>query len=392
MIKIVFAIFQTGAQSNGGVESITQIIEHLSAVKPIIVTQIKTPVNQRWENFGFDVHIWAISYKIGRPFGLNIFSKLSRISSLVDTNYKTWKLIRETGTQIWHCNDPSAFWHTAFGAWLGKAKIIFNVRDVKPTSEKYSWKWHIAFQISNYQVVLSQEMRDVLIQRLSIPVSRQPRIKYIYSIVNHVKFHPILSEQKEWLRQELGIEPGVFAIGYVANFNHKKQQLEFIQAAGKHLKAQVPHAKVYFIGDFEPENNTYAHECWEAVSQQDLQEVCSFLGFQSNIAAWYQALDLVIVPTKNEGLARCMIESLACGTPVISFNVCSAQEILINYNCGSVVPMGDYTLLVSEIARFAQDEQLMSRYRENAAKVSHKLFSEKNVSEYEKIYNQILKY
>jgi glycosyltransferase involved in cell wall biosynthesis len=105
------------------------------------------------------------------------------------------------------------------------------------------------------------------------------------------------------------------------------------------------------------------------------------------MADWYRAFDLLAIASRNEGLARCMVESLACGTPVVSFDVCSAREILEEHNCGVAVPQGDYQQLVQAITTLARDNDKRRRFGAAAVAAAHELFdSRRIVARYEELY------
>ncbi|MEM7380597.1 MAG: glycosyltransferase family 4 protein, partial [Bacteroidota bacterium] len=96
---------------------------------------------------------------------------------------------------------------------------------------------------------------------------------------------------------------------------------------------------------------------------------------------------LTVVPTRREGLARCMIESLACGTPVVSFDVTSAREILEGYDCGVVIPQGRYKEMADAILRLLGDIQRYEVLSENGSKLASELFAVRQVINiYESIY------
>lgn len=388
-IPVVFVIFQTGTSANGGVESMTQIIESLQTINPLVITQIETPVNQRWQAAGAKVEVWPISYKLGSFFSQDSpQTKLARIKSHLETNYRMYQLIKANPEyKIVHVNDIPAFRHTGFGVKLASAKLILNIRDVKPPQAKYGLQWQLAVKQSDLQLVLSREMGDAIAQRLGISSQNQDKIQQIYSLVDFAKMHPVDAEVKQTLRKRLKIPEDIFAIGYVATFNEKKAQLKFIEQAAPSLKKAIPQSICYFLGDFEPQKNPYAAQCETATQTQNLSQNLRFVGYNPNIAEWYQALDLVIIPTRNEGLARCMIESLACGTPVISFDLCSAKEILEEYNCGLVVPQGNYEALVEKILFLAQNQTSRLILGQNGSSAASKLFAAKAIiQQYEKLY------
>ena len=377
LLPVVFVVTQSGKQANGGVESISQVLEHLRHVKPIVVTQRETPANVRWQKTRCEVHVWEAARE-------NLSTK-----ALLLTNLRMFRLLRSGGCRVVHCNDISAVWNTAFGARLAGAAVVFNVRNIKPEGKRYGWRWWIARKVSHRQLVLSSEMLDSFSRRLNLKNGngRGGEVDFIYSAVDPVRFSPIDERKRLNLRQHLGIDAGCFAIGCVAPFDERKGQLEFIKEAGPLLKRLLPRARTYFIGDFAPEHNDYARACLEAVRQLDLQDSISFTGYTPEVAQWYRALDIVIVASRNEGLARCMIESLACGTPVVSFDVCSAREILEAHGCGLVAPNRNYQQLVEQIVTLAEQGQMRARFAQRGVALVGQLFDPETVArKYEQLY------
>ena len=70
---IIFVVMQTENQANGGVESITLVIERLKRFRPIVITQLETPIVERWRRAGAEVHIWPLPYKTNISFSESPF-------------------------------------------------------------------------------------------------------------------------------------------------------------------------------------------------------------------------------------------------------------------------------------------------------------------------------
>lgn len=71
---------------------------------------------------------------------------------------------------------------------------------------------------------------------------------------------------------------------------------------------------------------------------------------QRELATIYTAADLFVNPTREEVLGLVNIESLACGTPVVTFRSGGSPEC-IDETCGSVVECDDIDALEKEIIR-----------------------------------------
>ena len=396
-IPVLFFIFQTGNQANGGVESITQVIEGIQQVQPVVVTQRETPVNDRWRRAGAEVHVWSFSglRRSGNVAETPGPNRWQQGAAVLRGNAAAYRLTRARRLPVVHCNDIRALWYAGWGAKAAGARLVFNVRDVKPPGESYDWKWRAATQLSDRILGLSQEMREALAQRLPPPFvfgsASRPPVDYIYSIVDFEKMKPAGEEQRAALRRHVGLSPGEVALAYVATFNEKKAQLRFIEKAGPQLHDRLPQATVYFIGDFRPEQDEYARRCRDAVHRLNLDDLFTFVGYSERVADWYRASDSVVLASRREGMARCMIEGLACGTPVVSFDVCSAREILEAHGCGRVVAQGAYEQLVGEMVRLAEaTEEQRARMGRKGAQVARQHFGADQVTaQYETLYRKV---
>lgn len=372
---VAFVVTQSGARANGGVESITQVVKRLRNVRPLVVTQAETDFNRRWRDDGARVRVWPMP-SLG-------------IASLVKNNLRAFRLVRAEGCRVVHCNDIHALWQTAFGARLAGAPVVFNVRNVKPEGARYGRRWQLARRLSTRQLVLSEEMAEALARRLGMGErsAARARLGHIYSAVDTEKFSPAGGARRAALREKLGIGAGCFAVGVVAAFEPRKAQLDFIRESVPRLLRLSPSARVYFVGDFEHEGDEYARLCLEEAKRSGVEASVSFVGYASAVAEWYQALDAVAVPSRNEGLARCMIEAIACGTPVVSFDVCSAREILEGRGCGVVVPSGNHEALSEALASLAWDEERRAALGASGAAAARELFDPAEVvGAYERLY------
>ena len=367
---VLFVVTQSGARANGGVESITQVLERVRRVRPLVVTHTESPFNRRWREAGARVSVWPMSSR--------------GLGPLLKNNLRAFQLVRTEGCRVVHCNDIQALWHTAFGARAAGAAVVFNVRNIKPEGRAYGRRWHLARRLSTRQLVLSKEMAETFARRLGI---EEPRVEHIYSAVDARRFSHVGGAERAALREKFDIAEDCFAVGVVAAFEPRKAQLEFIEEGVPRIKRLVPRARVYFVGDFAPRRDDYARRCLDAAEATAAGDSVSFVGYTDEVADWYRALDLVVVASQNEGLARCMIESLACGTPVVSFDVCSARELLEGRGCGVVVAAGDYAAMAGAVASVASDDEARARLGACGASAARELFDPSAVVRaYERLY------
>jgi len=378
-MDIAVAIWQSDNHSDGGVESMTQILERMHRARPVVITQRETPRTERWRRRGLEVHVLPVAYEAWseEPAG---------IRHLPRNNAWMAALVRRRRLKVVHMNDLRAFVNLGAGARAAGARLVFNVRDVKPPGQPYKMTWRVAATVCDHVIALSREMASDLETRLSGFFGRPP-VSYFYSVVDLDRMSVPAPAERAALRARLGLAPDRFVLAYVAAFNAKKAQLPFLDQTVPALAARLPSAQVCFVGDFRPDTDAYARQCADVVARRGLDRHVRFVGYTPSVADWYGAADAVVLASRNEGLARCMIEGLARGTPVVSFDVCSAREVLEQHRCGLVVRQGDHAGMVDAIARLAADPDLAAELGRNGARVARELFEPTRVvARYEDLY------
>ena len=108
---------------------------------------------------------------------------------------------------------------------------------------------------------------------------------------------------------------------------------------------------------------------------------------QEELVKLYSAADLFINPTKDENFPTVNIESLACGTPVITFKTGGSPEI-IDETCGLVVEKNDIDTLEKQIINVCTNKSFTSKDCLNRAQQFN---MENKFKEYVDLYNQLLK-
>ena len=76
---------------------------------------------------------------------------------------------------------------------------------------------------------------------------------------------------------------------------------------------------------------------------------------QKELVEIYTAADLFVNPTREENYPTVNMESLACGTPVLTFRTGGSPEIL-DATCGSVVDVDDVDAMEKEIIRICEEK------------------------------------
>ena len=390
-IDVLFVISQASRGADGGVSSISNALLNLDEVRRHVVTNRASDTTQVWRDSGISVTITPFDRYPRKT------STFRQIQALVRSNIQAYCHATYTQPDVVHVNDRTAFRGWGLGARCVGAPVVDNIRDTQPERRGMRrLKWLFELALSARVLTLSEDMNARWIRSLHLDALPEPlgshlqdKFTSIYSIVDTERFTPVPDEAQVRLRRELGVD-GTPLLTYVASFHPKKAQLPFIERVLPALVEHHPDATVAFVGDFQPDENDRARACEEAVNRLGLHDHVRFTGYQSDVEQWYQAADLNVLASEKEGLARSMIESLACGTPVISFDVASAKEILEGYGCGRVVPQGDYDQLREEIVKLWQNSSLRKEMGQQGVETARELFDPESIArQYRTLYEEV---
>lgn len=99
----------------------------------------------------------------------------------------------------------------------------------------------------------------------------------------------------------------------------------------------------------------------------NLQELVIFKGNVKNPFRYYKNALFTISTSKYEGMPMVLLESLACGTPIISWDYASGpSEIISNKQNGLLIKNQDADLLIEAMNLFVSDNNLYLHCKENA--------------------------
>ena len=152
----------------------------------------------------------------------------------------------------------------------------------------------------------------------------------------------------------LGEEPVAVVVGRLT----RQKGQDVAAAAWPHVAAQLAGARLLLVGD-GPERAAVAAAAGEGVA---------LLGHRDDVPQVLAAADLVLLPSRWEGLPLALLEAMARGLPVVATDVAGSSSTLLDGDlppAGEVVPVGDAAALAAAAVRRLQDPEL--RRREGAA-------------------------
>jgi len=139
-------------------------------------------------------------------------------------------------------------------------------------------------------------------------------------------------------RTRLGVRPGVPLAVCVGRLHRQKGQHALLDAWPQ-VRTQVPDAELALVGD-GPDR---------ADLEQRLVAGVLIAGRTSDVLGWLAAADLVVLPSRWEGLSLSLLEALACARSVVVTDVPGMGEVVCA-DVGAVVPCQATSALAGAIS------------------------------------------
>ncbi|WP_405473023.1 glycosyltransferase [Streptomyces canus] len=161
------------------------------------------------------------------------------------------------------------------------------------------------------------------------------------------RFHPA---PVDTVRSDVlpGVDPAAPLVVCVGRLCRQKGQ-DVLLDAWDSVSLRVPDARLVLVGD-GPDQERLRSRAPRSVL---------FAGAVTDTAPWYQAADLVVLPSLWEGMALAPLEAMSCGRPVVLTDVDGARESLppaLVPRC--LVPPGDPTRLAEAVNALLLDPLL----------------------------------
>ena len=155
--------------------------------------------------------------------------------------------------------------------------------------------------------------------------------------------------------RSVGVPPGSFVIGCVANYRPRKG-IELLVDAFSELPAEW-HAHLLLIG-----GGMDAPALTKRIAASPVAANIHVLGYRKDSPALTAACDVFALPsTKREGLARSLIEAMAYGIAPVVTDCGGSPEVVVDGVSGIVVPVRDVPALAAALKRLHDDPALRRR-------------------------------
>lgn len=151
-------------------------------------------------------------------------------------------------------------------------------------------------------------------------------------------------------------------IGMVGRFGEFKGHQQLIEAF-ELICDEHDDLRLLLLGDGGPRKQAVLDQITNSRAGKHIH----WAGLQDDPAAFYRAMNLLVVPSTNEGLSNAILEAMACGTPVLASDSCGSGEAITGCPAGTVADMSSAESIASAVRESLQDAgELRAAARQHA--------------------------
>src|SRR5690348_2186784 len=348
MRKILFFCYDL--KDGGSPQVVSGILNHLDrdVFDPVLVTYSEARV--------FPVPEGTTEYTLHIHGGGSLFQKLRANLTAV---FRLRRVIRQEEPEIAVGMGGMTNWGLILAAKLARSKTAVIIGEHGAGALKYRedrvtslmmrlLNWFL-YPLADRIVAISDGVRQYLVREMKVAAGK---IVLIHNPVDIKRIQNLSREHVDdpWLHGS--DKPVVLWVGRMATV----KGLEYLIGAFERVTREVD-SRLVLVGEGPLENAIR-----ERVRQKGLQAKVRFAGFQSNPYRYMARSSVFAFPSLSEGFGMVLVESMACGLPVVAANcVAGPSEVLLNGKCGILVPVADEEALARGIISLLTDTALRER-------------------------------
>ena len=298
---------------------------------------------------------------------------------------RLWKLLRRLKPDLVHTRNLAAL-EAQFVAAAAGIRATVHGEHGRDVFDLYgqNWKYNLLRRaarplVSNY-IAVSRDLETWLRVAIRVPPRK---LHQIYNGVDSAKFRPRVGPRPGYAHPESIVFGSVGRMVEVKDYPTLTRA--FIQLVHQQPE-RAARARLVIVGD-GPARTT----CLDLLQAAGLAHLAWLPGERHDIADIMQALDVFVLPSKNEGISNTILEALASGLPVIATAVGGNVELVEAGVNGVLVQPGDVAGMAQALLGYLDAPARIAEHGENARRQAVQRFSVPVMAAaYATVYDQTL--
>lgn len=198
------------------------------------------------------------------------------------------------------------------------------------------WVNRYFYRLPNRFITISASAREMLLSHGATSV--------IEIVPNCIEFRPPLNTDRMSFRTTHGIRATEYAVGIVGRYDFRQKAQDFALHAISKFRDRLSGFKFLLVGEGRDDRKLR-----EMITGLDLSSLVQLLPWSDNPARIYAGLDMLLIPSRFEGVPLVMLEGMFHRLPIAATNADGMAELLPQ---NWLFPFGNHEALIDRVIAF----------------------------------------
>jgi glycosyltransferase involved in cell wall biosynthesis len=262
-----------------------------------------------------------------------------------------------------------------------EAKLVLTRHHYLPLNRGAIYRWMLSDVAA--VIAVSETVRASVLDRLQLSPDR---VRTIPNWIDPSRFQAI---ERDAARAMFGLRGNV-VVACIGRLTPAKGQEEFVRAAAR-VAQMRPDIEFLIAGDENEDGKPFRAQLNRTAASLGLGEKLKFVGQVRNIPELLAAVDVVVIPSWDEGFSLVTIEALAARRAVLASNVGGITGIIRDNQNGLLFAARDVHALTDKLLWLVSDAPLRERLAVQGQRDVYSRFGrEQVIDQIEALYLEVL--
>jgi glycosyltransferase involved in cell wall biosynthesis len=363
----------------------------------------------------YDLECWSIERRLDKEFVTKDNNILYRFfpaqrmgSDRINLGEVSWPLLRELRVEVKKQHSlvhlHSAFtWTTVFASVsIKKTPVLVQCYEERPLLQlfletpervRYNYLASYLLKVFFFERALKKRVDCFLVlnKLTEIYFSRLVGAEKVHLSPMGIDFSVYRRIDKNRARDDLGLDSSKKYVLCVAGMVERKG-LDYLIQSMPPIRERLPDTELLLVGE-----GYYKKHLQLLAQKLHIPDKIHFIPAgdaetrvpDEELALYYNAADVFVLPSLTEALGVVGIEAMACGTPFIGTNVEGIPSLVEQFEAGVLIPPRDSNAIASAVINVLEDGATFSANRERAKNYFdwHSV-AKKNIDVYDALFDK----
>lgn len=288
-------------------------------------------------------------------FGGGLLFRIRTFWALLWQNIRFCKVTRNLGADVVWVRGSKGIAFAGLGALLSRRPLVWDVDFELPSRGMVRWLhrfglWASRAVVFQYETaprgIFGKELADRYRNRC-------------HALLPGISLNVIEPFRVNRLLREAG-EKDPFVVLHVGTICDRKNQLFLVDVLARLRSARISKPVIIQLaGGIKDE--AYVSQLWEAIIETGNEKSIEILGWRNDVHELMAQADLLVLPSRDEGVPNTVQEAMYIGLPVMVSNVGGMPEVVEHEKTGWVLPLDNSQAWSDQIVRCINDDECCRR-------------------------------